>query len=119
MIVVGQPLAPPRLRGTDSQIAWALRIRAQMVPEIHAIRDGSAGRLRIGALSSEEAEGYSAIVEAADTLRLVLALKRSDRIDTRHAGRWRTPGGRDPRALRRPHLTLPSISVRVVPRGHG
>ena len=68
MIVVGQPLAPPRLRGTDSQIAWALRIRAQMLPEIHAIRDGSAGRLRIGALSSEEAEGYSAIVEAADTL---------------------------------------------------
>ena len=51
--------------------------------------------------------------------RLVLALKRSDRIDTRHAGRWGTPGGRDPRALRRPHLTLPSISARVVPRGHG
>ena len=68
MIVVGQPLAPPRLRGTDSQIAWALRIRAEILPEIHAIRDGSAGRLRIGTLSSEEAEGYSAIVEAADTL---------------------------------------------------
>ena len=68
MIVVGQPLAPPRLRGTDSQITWALRIRAQMLPEIHAIRDGSAGRLRIGALSPEEADGYSAIVEAADTL---------------------------------------------------
>jgi hypothetical protein len=68
MIVVGQPLAPPRLRGTDSQIAWALRIRAEILPEIHAIRDGSAGRLRIGALSSEEADGYSAIVEAADTL---------------------------------------------------
>ena len=68
MIVVGQPLAPPRLRGTDSQIAWALRIRAQLLPEIHAVRDGSAGRLRLGDLSSEEAEGYSAIVEAADTL---------------------------------------------------
>jgi len=74
MIVVGQPLAPPRLRGTDSQIAWALRIRAQMLPEIHAIRDGAAGRLRIGALSSEDVDGYSAIVEAACRAASVEAL---------------------------------------------
>jgi hypothetical protein len=39
-----------------------------MLPEIHAIRDGSARRLRIGTLNSEEAAGYSAIVEVADTL---------------------------------------------------
>ena len=68
MIVVGQPLAPPRLRGTDSQITWALRIRAQMLPEIHAIRDGSAGRLRVDDLQPEETRGYSEIVEACDTL---------------------------------------------------
>lgn len=68
MIVVGQPLAAPRLRGSDAQVRWALRIRAQLLPEIHAIRDGAAGRLRSGTLLPTQSEGYSAIVEAADTL---------------------------------------------------
>lgn len=68
MIVVGQPLAPARLRGSDRQVAWGLRIRADILPDVHAIRDGSAGRLRIGHLSTEEAEGFTAIVEACDTL---------------------------------------------------
>ena len=68
MIVVGQPLAPARLRGTDRQVAWGLRIRAEQLPDIHAIRDGSAGRLRIGGLTAEEVSGYTAIVEACDTL---------------------------------------------------
>jgi hypothetical protein len=68
VIVVGQPLAPARLRGSDRQVAWGLRIRADILPDVHAIRDGSAGRLRIGHLSTEEAEGFTAIVEACDTL---------------------------------------------------
>ena len=68
MIIVGQPLVPARLRGTDRQVAWALRIRAELLPEIHAIRDGSAGRLRIDDLSAEESRGYAEIVEATDTL---------------------------------------------------
>ena len=68
MIVVGQPLAPARLRGSDRQVAWGLRIRADILPGVHAIRDGSAGRLRMGCLSREEAEGFTAIVEACDTL---------------------------------------------------
>ena len=68
VIVVGQPLAPARLRGSDRQVAWGLRIRADILPEVHAIRDGSAGRLRVGHLSAEEAEGFTAIVEACDTL---------------------------------------------------
>jgi hypothetical protein len=68
VIVVGQPLAPARLRGSDRQVARGLRIRADILPAGHAIRDGSAGRLRIGHLSTEEAEGFTAIVEACDTL---------------------------------------------------
>jgi hypothetical protein len=68
MSVVGQPLAPARLCGTDRQVAWALRIRAEQLPDIHAIRDGSAGRLRVDDLSPDEASGYAAIVEACDTL---------------------------------------------------
>lgn len=67
MMIVGQPLAPPRLRGSDPQVRWALRIRARLLPDIHALRDGAASRLR-GRLSEAEAEGYSAIVEAADTV---------------------------------------------------
>ena len=68
MIVVGQPLAPARLRGTDRQVTWALRIRAEQLPDVHAIRDGSAGRLRADDLSPEEVGGYAAIVEACDTV---------------------------------------------------
>lgn len=68
MNVVGQPLAPPRLRGTDRQVAWALRIRADLLPDIHAVRDGAAGRLRVDDLTANETTGYAFIVEAADTL---------------------------------------------------
>jgi hypothetical protein len=68
MIKVGEPIAPARLHGTDRQVAWAQRIRAELLPEIHAIRDGSAGRLRFDDLQPEEIRGYSAIVEACDTL---------------------------------------------------
>ena len=69
MIVVGQPLAPPRLRGTDPQVHWALRIRARLLPDIHAVRDGAAARLRDDHLLSElEVQGYAAMVEAADSL---------------------------------------------------
>ena len=68
MIVVGQPIAPPRLRGSDRQVAWALRVRAQLLPEIHDIRDGAAARVRAPHQTDAEIEGYAAIVEAADTL---------------------------------------------------
>lgn len=69
MIVVGQPLAPPRLRGTDAQVQWALRIRAQLLPDVHAVRDGAAARVRDDRLLSEpEVQGYAAMVEAADSL---------------------------------------------------
>jgi hypothetical protein len=68
MNVVGQPLAPARLHGTDRQVVWALRIRAEFLPEVHAIRDGSAGRLRIGDLGPDESRGYAEIIEACDTL---------------------------------------------------
>jgi hypothetical protein len=59
MIVVGRPLAPA-VGGTDRQVAWALRIRPELLPEIHAIPDGSAGRLRMGDLSPEAIRGYAA-----------------------------------------------------------
>lgn len=68
MIVVGQPLAPARLRGSDRQVAWALRVRAALLPDVHAIRDGAAARLRSTQVAATEAEGYAAIVEAADAL---------------------------------------------------
>jgi hypothetical protein len=67
-VKVGEPIAPAGLHGTDRQVAWALRIRAELLPEIHAIRDGSAGRLRVDDLLPEETCGYSEIVEACDTI---------------------------------------------------
>lgn len=68
MIVVGQPIAPARLRGSDRQVAWALRVRAQLLPEIHELRDGAAGRVRAPHQTDLEIDGYSRIVEATDAL---------------------------------------------------
>ncbi|MBV8529011.1 MAG: hypothetical protein JOZ75_11905 [Candidatus Dormibacteraeota bacterium] len=68
MIVVGQPIAPARLRGSDRQVAWALRVRADLLPEIHDLRDGAAARLRTPHLTELEQQGYAAMLEAADSL---------------------------------------------------
>lgn len=68
MTIVGQPIAPARLRGSDRQVAWALRVRAAVLPHIHEIRDGAAARLRTPHLTEAEAEGYAIMVEAADSL---------------------------------------------------
>ena len=68
MIIVGHPIAPARLRGSDRQVAWALRVRAAFLPEIHEIRDGAAARLRTAQLTDLERDGYAAMVEAADAL---------------------------------------------------
>jgi hypothetical protein len=67
-MVVGQPLPPARLRGTAKQVHWARNLRAEVLADIHAIRDGAAARLRGDQLDQHAIQGYTEIVEAADTL---------------------------------------------------
>jgi hypothetical protein len=53
-------------------------VRADLLPDIHAVRDGAAGRLRVDDLSLDDARGYAEIVEAADTL---IAAERGELVD--------------------------------------
>ena len=62
------------LVGAAAPISWALRIRARLLPELEALRDSSAERLRGGRLSPRVAEGLILAIEGA---ALVAAERRA------------------------------------------
>lgn len=84
MITVASAAATAHLQGTAKQVAFALHIRGQLLPEVEEIRDRVADRLRYGIVSAGDQPGLLAIVRAAD------CVVRVDRADWWMAQRGRS-----------------------------